>query len=39
MQESYDSLSLDKTLSFYNVKILIQSDINIKESDYHYNIF
>ena len=37
--DSYDSLSLEKTLTLHNVIILIKSVFNKNQNHYHYNIF
>ena len=37
--DSYDSLSIEKTLTLYNVIIHIKSVLNKGQNHYHYNIF
>ena len=37
--DSYDSLSLEKTLTLHNVIILIKSVFNKNQNHYYYNIF
>ena len=37
--DSYNSLHIEKILTFYNVIILIKSLVNKKENNYYYNIF
>ena len=37
--DSYNSLSLEKKLSFHNVTILIKSVVNKNKNNYYYNIF
>ena len=37
--DSYDSLPLEKTMTFHNVIILIKSVCNKDENNYCYNIF
>ena len=37
--DSYDSLSLGKTLILNNIVILIELVFNKEKSDYYYNIF
>ena len=37
--DSYDSLPLEKILTFYNVTILIKSVFNKDKNNYYYNIF
>ena len=37
--DSYNSLPIKKTLSFYNVIVLIKSVVNKNENNYYYNIF
>ena len=37
--DSYDSLPLEKILTFYNVAILIKSVFNKDKNNYYYNIF
>ena len=39
MQKSYNSLHLEKTITFHNVMILIKSVFNKDENNYYYNIF
>ena len=36
---SYNSLPIEKILTFYNVIILIKSVVNKNKSNYYYNIF
>ena len=36
--DSYGSLPQEKTMTFHNVKILIKSAFNKKESNHYYNI-
>ena len=36
---SYDSLPLEKTLTFHNVIVLIKSVFNKDKNNYYYNIF
>ena len=37
--DSYDSLPLEKTLTFDNIIILIMSVFNKDKNNYYYNIF
>ena len=37
--DSYDSLSLGRTLTFVNVTILIKSAFNTDKNNHYYNIF
>ena len=37
--DSFDSLPLEKTMTFCDLIILIKSDWNKDESNYYYNIF
>ena len=37
--DSYDSLPVEKAMTFYNVIILIKSDWNKDKNNYYYNIF
>ena len=37
--DSYDSLPLEKTLTSYNVIILIKSVFNKDKNNYYYNLF
>ena len=37
--DSYDSLQLEKTLTFHNAIVLIKSDFNNNENNHCYNIF
>ena len=37
--DSYNSLPMEKILSFHNVIILIQSVVNENENNYYYNVF
>ena len=37
--DSYNSLPLEKILTFHNVIILIKSVVNKNENNYYYNIF
>ena len=37
--DSFDSLSLEKTLTFHKVITLIKSVFNKNQNHYHYNIF
>ena len=37
--DSYDSLPLEKTMTFYNVIALITSVWNKSKNNYYYNIF
>ena len=37
--DSYDSLPLDKTMTFYDVTMLIKSVFNKDKNNYYYNIF
>ena len=37
--DSYDSLTLEKTLTLHSVGILIKSVLNENQNHYHYNIF
>ena len=37
--DSYDSLPIEKTLTFYNVIILIKSVLNKDKNHYYYKIF
>ena len=37
--DSYNSLSIEKTLTFHNVIILIKSVVNKNKNNYYYNIF
>ena len=37
--DSYDSLPIEKILTFYNVTILIKSVVNENKNHYYYNIF
>ena len=37
--DSYDSLPLEKTITFHNVKILIKSVLNKDKNNYYYSIF
>ena len=37
--DSFDSLPLEKTLTFHNVLILIRSSFNKAKNNYNYNIF
>ena len=36
--DSYNSLHIEKILTFHNVIILIKSIVNKNENNYHYNI-
>ena len=35
----YNSLPVEKTLTFHNVTILVKSVVNKNENNYYYNIF
>ena len=35
----YNSLPVEKTLTFHNVTILVNSVVNKNENNYYYNIF
>ena len=37
--DSYDSLTIEKILSFHNVVILIKSVVNKNKNEQYYNIF
>ena len=37
--DSYNSLHIEKTLTFYNVIILIESVVNKNKNSYYYNIY
>ena len=37
--DSYNSLAIEKILTFHNVVILIKSVVNKNKSNYYYNIF
>ena len=37
--DSYDSLPIEKILTFHNVIILIKSVVNKNKNEYYYNIF
>ena len=37
--DSYDSLPLEKALTFYNVMILIKSGFNKDKNNYYYDLF
>ena len=37
--DSYNSLPIEKILTFYNVIILIKSVVNKNKNEYFYNIF
>ena len=37
--DSYDSLPIEKLLTFHNVIILIKSVVNKNKNEYYYNIF
>ena len=37
--DSYNSLPIEKSLTFHNVKILIKSVVNKNENNYYYDIF
>ena len=37
--DSYNSLPIEKILTFYNVIILIKSVVNKNKNEYYYNIF
>ena len=37
--DSFDSLPIEKTMTFYNVIILIKSVFNRNKNEYYYNIF
>ena len=37
--DSYNSLPIEKVLTFHNVIVLIKSVVNNNENEYYYNIF
>ena len=37
--DSYNSLPIEKILTFHNVIILIKSVVKMKKNEYYYNIF
>ena len=37
--DSYNSLPIEKTITFHNVIILIKSVVNKNKNEYYYNIF
>ena len=37
--DSYNSLPIEKILTFHNVVILIKSAVNKNQNNYYYNIF